>query len=253
MAIAPSDSRSASRAEANGHLASSVETADQKRPDAPVGRGHSFASFKESKAEREERIAKAVKFAMGPAARGVMDRVRVRSRFTPLYRKLGLSSEQIRRFEDAAAARFSSVDVFNAPIPQGPEGELNFAINLSLLENVVKDTMGPEAVADLRTFIAEGDINDVIARASVQAFSESPLTPEQRAKLVAICMEERRDVGKGRTDIDKINWDQVLGRAESFLDKRQLSAIRNALETRSLDREYASITSLRTRRPIRGM
>lgn len=209
----------------------------------------------ESDAERAQRLATAAKSPMGPLARVLDNRIRVRMRYGALYVKLGLTRDQIDRFETAAAEKFGSINVFGIAFGMYPEEEQrrHFETHARNLDELVGQVLGPKAVPEFRAFLEQSDIREVVNRVALQAFPTSPLQEAQRAQLLMYCMEARQAPAGVRTDPATIDWNVVIGRSAEILDAPQQAALRNVTQLRSLDNEYRRITGLPYRRPVRGI
>jgi len=209
----------------------------------------------ESSEERAQRMKSTLKLLSSAASRAAADRIRVRLKFHDVYLKLGLSRDEITKFEEKAAEHLNSINVFNIPFGMYPEEEQqrHFKTHMASLEKLVLSTLGESAIPAFRESVAQGDVKEVIDKVGLQVFHDSPLTDDQREVLISMCLDENQAPGGVRTDPSKIDWNRVIDQASKILTKSQLDAFVNVVKIRKLDDEYRRVTGLPYRRPIRGM
>lgn len=152
--------------------------------------------------------------------------------FQRFYRQLGLTPEQIERFEQIMVRQ----DQANL------DGQI--ARDLGRDEQAVYRQSGPEWSAAMRELLgAEGKLqledylrslpirNFVDATAARSYASAQPITLEQTDQLIAVVLahDPTYQSGKG-TDPGKVNWNDVWEPAARVLSPEQLAAFENAVE-----------------------
>ena len=189
-----------------------------------------------------------------PAARAAQDGIRVRLHYHALYEKLGLTQQQIAQFETAMAGNFKA-DVFTPLVGQSPEDTVEwYAHRAQGLDEVVRDTLGEAAVAQVRDFVATKDLRDFADKLAVNTFAtETPLTARQADQLVEASMANRTTPGSGlRNNPADVDWDRTLQQAEMFLSPAQLTALRAMTDILRFDRDFKNATGLPYRSQVRN-
>ncbi len=182
----------------------------------------------------------------------IANRIRVRLRFHALYSLLGLSREEIDRFEQMAVTeRVSFGDLIGTPADQVAYLESR----LRKLDSVVTATLGEQFKAAFRDYVATSALRSIAGELAANTyFTDTPLTAKQADRFLQACVECR-----GPKAVDSyiepatVNWPAVLTRAEQFLAPPQMQALRAGLAKQLFDFEYERATGLPLRRPIRGL
>lgn len=194
--------------------------------------------------------------ALSPAAQRDRDllanRIRVRLRFHALYAMLGLSREQIERFETEASVQnltFSELVGTREQVAQHRRDETR------RLDRVVTAALGTGLTAAFRDYLRTSDLRAVAGQLAADTyFTETPLSAAQAERLVRLCAEHRGgDEGYARIDVNAVDWSAVLARAGEILTPVQSHALRARLSKRLFDIEFERATRLPLRRPIRGL
>ncbi len=182
----------------------------------------------------------------------ISNRIRVRLRFHALYSMLGLSRDEIDRFEKLAAIKHVSFgDLIGTPEQQ----KSHLTGSLRTLDTIVKETVGAQYVPAFRDYVATSALRSITGELAANTYyTDTPLTSAQADRLLQVCVECR-----GPNAVDAyiepatVDWSAVLARAEQFLAPGQMEAFRAGLAKQLFDFEYERETRLPLRRPIRGL
>ena len=144
----------------------------------------------------------------------------LRFQYAPLYRALGWTDEQIRRFE-AVRSRGHTMGTLGLTgkvmsMPNGPK------IDPAEYENDFKAAVGGEENMQRysefsRVAQARGVAADV---ASALYFTETPLTPVQADQVVKILVESRNSGAAAK--MSQYDWSVVMAKSEGILSAAQL-------------------------------
>lgn len=238
---------------ASNEVRARVETAQKRwRAASPWIRTE---SNEELRRQREQLVSRIV--PTDAAFRVYDDQIRIRLKYQRLYRELGLSPQQIERFEVAAAENFGAIDVFGFTLGQyPPEQEAQHLEGAARnLDDVVRATLGDEAVPVFRDFISTADLREQVSSLAVSSFNAgAPLTPAQGDALLLLSVDRSSTTGaEVRIDPRSVDWMTVEREAEKFLTPPQLEALRGMNARKAFDAEFRRITGLPYRRPIRGL
>jgi hypothetical protein len=198
--------------------------------------------------ERQRAISPEVK----RTTRIIANRVRMRVRFHALYSILGLSREEIDRFEQMAAGEFVS---FGQLIGTPDQQEHYLSDGLRTLDRVVTATVGEQYKAAFRDYVATSALRSIAGELAANTYyADTPLTAAQADRFLQVCVECR-----GPKAVDTyiepatVDWPVVIARAEQFLAPQQMQALRAGLAKQLFDFEYERATGLPLRRPIHGL
>jgi hypothetical protein len=180
------------------------------------------------------------------------ERIRVRIQFHAIYEMLGLSKQQIERFEALAAAKYLSYgNVIGTPeqVDSHRQGDVRRT------ERIVAEALGQEFVQPFIEYLRTIDLRAVAGELAANTYyTEAPLTASQAERLIQLCVQHRTvDRGFHRIDADEVDWRAVMGRAGEFLAPVQVQALRAGLSKRLFDLEYERATKLPLRRTIHGL
>jgi cytochrome c5 len=122
------------------------------------------------------------------------------------------------------------------------------------MDQVVRDTLGEEAVPKMREFIATADLREVADKLAANTFhTDTPLNAQQAERFVQTCMDCRTQPGDGIRNLpDAVDWEKALRQAESFLTPTQLSVLRTMTDMRRFDQVFKQSTGLTYRPPVRN-
>lgn len=194
--------------------------------------------------------------APSPEANAAEAAIRIRIRYHAMYAQLGLSPEEITRFEAAMRNKNFATDVFTTMSGMKPEEEERYReYQMLMVDELVRDALGESQVAAVRRYIATADLQEVADKLATHSFaSGTPLTAAQADQLVQTCLALRSDPGQEVTKVDprSVDWAAVVERAGAFLAPAQLTALRAMVDQREFDRAYSDVTGGSRRPPVRN-
>lgn len=161
--------------------------------------------------------------------------------FQRFYRQLGLTPEQIERFEEIMVRQ----DQANL------DGQI--ARDLGRDEQAVYRQSGPEWSAAMRELLGEGgwkQLTDYLRSLPIRSFvdataarsyaSTQPITLAQADQLIEIVLAHTPIYQQGKgTDPGKVNWNDVWEPAAKILSPEQLAAFENSVEVWSLQKRVS--------------
>jgi RNA polymerase sigma factor (sigma-70 family) len=152
------------------------------------------------------------------AALGDYARARVNFRFGELYRKLGLTPEQIDRFQ-ALVARAG----MGSEGPNGRDMQLRWSPEKSAdATHELENLLGPAGMKMYRELNQRDESRNLAVHIAGALWpSEDPLTPVQADQLVEVLANNRVKSGE-RTARSRVDWDVAIAKARSFLSPVQL-------------------------------
>jgi hypothetical protein len=173
--------------------------------------------------------------------------------FGALYRKLGLTPDQIDRFEAVLLERSS----FSFSTSAGESVDFNLATNKNSYaeqEAQLRETLGEANYAQYqeynRTRIARQRTAEL---ASSLYYTNSALTAEQTKQVEQILAQSSAEYQAGKpVRLDLIDWDQVMAQVPGVLSTRQLEAM-NGIRARTqyiqalIEAQTASMVAARKR------
>jgi RNA polymerase sigma factor (sigma-70 family) len=159
--------------------------------------------------------------------------------FQRLYRRLGLSADQVEKFEnimtiqdqanlDAAALRDQGRDPQEVFRHSGPEWQ-----------RAMQDLIGPDGFAQLQDYLRGMPVRAFVdSLAGPTAAIGEPLTPEQADRLAtaALAHDGMYQQGKG-TDPGTVDWSAVWPDAGEILSPGQLTTMRTVVDTWLMQKE----------------
>jgi hypothetical protein len=180
------------------------------------------------------------------------NRIRTRMRFHAIYAELGLSQDQIERFEMLATTKHLSSFGNLIGTPAAVQSFLRS--NLRTLDTVVTETLGSQFVPAFRAFVATSELRGLVGNlAACTYYTEAPLTAALTDRLLQTCAACRTpQANEAYLDPADIDWPAALAQAQYFLAPAQLDALRALVAKQQFDLDFKRITGLPLRRPIRG-
>lgn len=184
-------------------------------------------------------------------------------RYGPLYRALGLSPEQIAKFEATLTeGQQGVVDVWTEASKQGLPMGGNSASStsvarmtsgpLGIMENGLKELLGEAGFENYKQFDkARGSRELITSLAGGLYSSAAPLTPAQGESLAAALANNTRTervpmIDDGKNPLYRISevtdWAGVQMQAQGFLSAPQLAALKALSDQKQLDQEMEKIT-----------
>lgn len=184
-------------------------------------------------------------------------------RYGPLYRSLGLSPEQIAKFEATLAeGQQGVVDVWAEASKQGLMTGGNSASSTSVarmtsgplgtMENGLKELLGEAGFENYKQFDKARGSRELITSLAGSLYSSvAPLTPTQGESLAATLASNTRTERVPMTDDGKnplfrisevTDWSGVQTQAQGFLSAPQLAALKALSDQKQLDQEMEKIT-----------
>lgn len=182
----------------------------------------------------------------------IADRIRVRLRFHALYSILGLSRDEIDRFEQMAVTEHVA---FGELIGTPEQQEDYLTGHLQIMDRVVTATVGERYKTAFRDYVATSALRSMAGELAANTYyTDTPLTAAQADRFLQVCVECR-----GPKAVDTyiepatIDWPAVIARTEQFLAPQQMQALRAGLAKQLFNFEYERATGLPLRRPVRGL
>jgi hypothetical protein len=184
-------------------------------------------------------------------------------RYGPLYRALGLSPEQVAKFEATLTeGQQGVVDVWAEASKQGLPMGGNSASStsvarmtsgpLGIMETGLKELLGEAGFENYKQFDkARGSRELITSLAGGLYSSAAPLTPAQGESLAAALANNTRTERVPMTDDGKnplyrisevTDWAGVQVQAQGFLSAPQLAALKALSDQKRLDQEMEKIT-----------
>jgi RNA polymerase sigma factor (sigma-70 family) len=182
-----------------------------------------------------------------------LSRTSLRFTYGPLYRKLGLTPQQIADFEAAKTdQQQTSMDTIAAAQAQG------ISVNDSRLSPLIEPSF--KAIEDkLRVALGDSGVEQykayqkmIMARTSVDSlasalyYTETPLTADQADQLTqSIASNTGKSSAPDTTGIvrsGETNWDKVSVQAEAFLNSSQLATLQALAERKLIQRQISELS-----------
>jgi hypothetical protein len=208
----------------------------------------------------DERTAKA-EFASDPAQQAALirlGRAMVAETYAPLFRKLGLSPEQIDRFESLMSeADERKIDIQAGALTAGLEDSAGAAATAkrdaeSRLHAAQLELLGETGFRQLQEFDRTQSIREwvVWGLAGDLTFTKTPLSAHQGEQLTQIlanaCPSYRSG---GPTDEDEVDWPTALEQAKGILSEPQWAALKSVAASRKNGQFFIAVQTLVDRKP----
>jgi RNA polymerase sigma factor (sigma-70 family) len=175
-------------------------------------------------------------------------------RFTygPLYRKLGLSPEQIANFEAAMDEQEqSTMDAFLAARSQevsyeDPSLAQLKAADAKPVDDKLRATLGDAGFEEFNAYKKTMDSRAAVdSLASALYYTETPLTAgqaDQLTQLVAANTGKRSVDAAGTTTFGEVDWDKVYAQAQGILSSSQLNLLQAVGEKKRTEDKLAALS-----------
>jgi hypothetical protein len=173
------------------------------------------------------------------------------TKYGPLFRTLGLSPEQIEKFQDLKVRieqNSLSLEAATAAHGVNPNGTAYLAMGQEInnqnedLEDAFFEG-DPATIAQYREYQnvqAARDLAYTVATNS--AFSDGPLTSDQAEQLTAILAANSQRSKSGGVVAGTINWDAAAVQAQGILTAPQLTALESLRQQTELQQQINTIT-----------
>ena len=222
-------------------LRRTAQAAEQARADLQKSVAEARSSAAKPKSPEDDKTAALRAEAQAAEARGreflaahpefrplliAFQKLGVSDTYGVLYRKLGLTPDQIDRFEAVLQERSS----FSFATSDGGSVSFNFATNRNSLteqETQLREILGEDNYAQYTEYSRTGGARQYTTElAAALYYTDSALTAEQTKRVELILAQNdasyRADKFVGYNLID---WDQVMAQAPGVLSARQLEAM----------------------------
>ena len=175
-----------------------------------------------------------------------------RFRFGPLYRKLGLNSQQITDFEAALDEQQQVIDdAINAARAQGlspNEPRLGQLIEptINAQQDKLRAILGDSGFAEYKTYKKTAAYRaSADSLASALYYTGAPLTAEQADQLTQVVSVNTRTTpvkfASGTIDRAETNWEKVSAQAKTMLSSSQFDALQTVIERERIRRQLGDL------------
>lgn len=188
----------------------------------------------------------APRFASGAETREGGRRAMVSAVYMPLYDKLGLSQEQIRRFEDirvrgaVPALWMYSLD----PVVAEAVAPIDTSASPASIDSELSTLLGPEAFAQYQLYNRRVPGRELATRLASAVYQYAPLSPDQADVLADIVAEGIYTTAGRAGDRTAADWALLMEKASSVLSPQQLDAL--AAVVRKKDALYQALAESST-------
>jgi RNA polymerase sigma factor (sigma-70 family) len=199
------------------------------------------------------RVAATRVAATGPAAAAYLSdpkfreltrtsaKARVHLEFQRLYRQLGLTSEQIARFEDIMAQQDQAR--YDAAIVRANGGDEQTVYQRSGPEwsQAMRELLGNHGFTQLQDYLKTTAVRAFVDNFAVQATAiGTPVSPELSDRIAALALANDATYQQGKgTNPGNVNWNAVWDPAAKLLNPDQLALLQRTVEVWSLQKQVS--------------